>query len=222
MNLKKSIQSLSFFALALPAAVMAAGGHHAVDDAAMLDAGNCKLDGWWAAGPSSARTLRAGAGCRVGAVELGVGTERLRADGDTAHAHGVQVKWAHELQPGVGVGLSLAPSWQGRSAQAYQGSVVMGLLSWAAHPGLGVHLNLGRQVRHRDRDDTAGGVSLDWRLSADWQGMVERYRVDGQHLARAGLRWTPVKGWTLDTSRAQAMSGPRGSVWTLGVTREFD
>jgi hypothetical protein len=222
MTLQKSIQSLTLFALSLPAAVMAAGGHHAVDDAAMLATGNCKLDGWWAAGPSAARSLRAGAGCRVGAVELGVGTERLRDHGDTSHAHGVQVKWAHELQPGVGVGWSLAPSWQGRSAQAYQGSVVMGLLSWEAGTDFHVHLNLGRQVRHRDRDDTAGGVSLDWRLSADWQGMVERYRVDGQHLARAGLRWTPVKGWTLDASRAQSLSGPSGPTWTWGVTREFE
>jgi predicted oxidoreductase len=55
--------------------------------------------------------------------------------------------------------------------------------------------------------------------------MAERYRVDGMHFARAGLRWTPVKGWSLDGSRAQAISGtsgPRGPIWTLGVTREFD
>jgi hypothetical protein len=52
--------------------------------------------------------------------------------------------------------------------------------------------------------------------------MVERYRVDSTHFARAGLRWSPVKGWSLDASRAQAISGSSGPIWTLGVTREFD
>jgi len=225
MTLQKSIQRISFFLLALPLGVLAAGGHHAVDDAAMLDAGNCKLEGWWAAGPESVRTLRAGAGCRVGEVELSLGTERLRNDRATAHAWGVQVKWAQELQPGVAVGLSLAPLWQGRSAQDYQGSLAMGLVTWEAVQDVRLHLNLGRLLRQRGPDDTLGGVSLDWRFMADWQGMAERYRVDGMHFARAGLRWTPVKGWSLDGSRAQAISGtsgPRGPIWTLGVTREFD
>lgn len=222
MTLQKSIQSISFFLLALPLGVMAAGGHHAVDDAAMLDAGSCKAEGWWAAGASAARTLHAGAGCRVGAVELSLGTERLRNDRATAHAWGVQVKWAHELPSGAAVGFSLAPIWQGRSAQDYQGSVAMGLLSWEAAPDLRLHLNLGRQVRHRGQDASAGGLSLDWRILADLQAMVERYRVDNSHAARAGLRWTPAKGWALDASRAQPTSGRREPTWTLAVTREFD
>ena len=221
MTLQKSIQSLLFL-LAWPVGVMAAGGHHAVDDAAMLEAGSCKIEGWSAAGPADARSVRAGAGCRVGALELSLGTEQLRNDRASAHAWGVQVKWAHELQPGVAMGLSLAPIWQGRSAQDYQGSVAMGLFTWEAVQYLRLHLNLGRLLRQRGPDDTLGGVSLDWRFLADWQAMVERFRVDSTHFARAGLRWTPVKGWSLDTSRAQALSGPRGSVWTLGVTREFD
>lgn len=222
MTLQQSIQSIFFLLLAWPAVVRAAGGHHAVDDAAMLEVGSCKTEAWSAAGPAAARSVRAGAGCRVGAVELSLGTERLRDDGASVHAWGVQVKWAHELQPGLAVGLSLAPIWQGRSAQDYQGSVAMGLLSWEAAPDLRLHLNLGRQVRHRGQDASAGGLSLDWRILADLQAMVERYRVDNSHAARAGLRWTPAKGWALDASRAQPTSGRREPTWTLGVTREFD
>jgi hypothetical protein len=156
---------------------------------------------------------------------LSLGTERLRNDRATAQAWGVQVKWAQELQPGVAAGLSLAPLWQGRSAQDYQGSVAMGLVTWEAVQDVRLHLNLGRLLRQRGPDEALGGVSLDWRFTADWQGMVERYRVDSMHFARAGLRWTPVKGWSLDASRAKAISGssgPSGQIWTLGVTREFD
>ena len=192
MTLQKSLQSIFFCLLAQPLVVMAAGGHHAVDDAAMLEAGSCKAEGWSAAGPDSVRSVRAGAGCRVGAVELSLGTERLRDDRATTHAWGLQVKWAHELQAGVAAGLSLAPIWQGRSAQDDQGSVAMGLFTWEAVQDVRLHLNLGRLLRQRGPDDTLGGVSLDWRFLADWQGMVERYRVDGMHFARAGLRWTPA------------------------------
>lgn len=51
----------------------AAGGHPAVDDANLLEPGQCKLELWGERESGAARTLvHAGPGCRVGAVELGL------------------------------------------------------------------------------------------------------------------------------------------------------
>lgn len=48
----------------------AAGGHQAVDDATLLDAGRCKFERWAERDTGGARSLyHLGTGCRVGAVE---------------------------------------------------------------------------------------------------------------------------------------------------------
>ena len=67
--------ALSLFSLAMQA--HAAGGHHAVDDAALLDVGKCKVEGWLERETGGTRTLaHAGAGCRVGPVELGLNLDK--------------------------------------------------------------------------------------------------------------------------------------------------
>ena len=76
---------------------------------------------------------------------------------------------------------------------------------------------------HRGPDQSRGGLSIDWAPGGGpWKLMAERYRQEGAHFARAGLRWTPAKDWTLDLSRAVVLRGPGDRSWTIGLTREFD
>jgi len=200
----------------------AAGGHHAVDDAATLEAGACKVEGWSSRNRGDIRTLHAGTGCGVGPVELSIGFDRVREGGESVRPYGLQLKWAHEVSKGLSLGLSVAPGWQGRTSPRYQGTAVTGLATWQAGESVRLHANLGRNLAHRGEDETRGGLSADWTFLPEWQVMAERYRVDGGHFARAGLRWMPAKGWVIDASRAHHLRGEGSSGWTLGFTREFD
>ena len=215
-------RSGALWALVAAPAVYAAGGHHAVDDAATLEAGACKVEGWASSNRGDSRGLHAGTGCRVGPVELSLGGDREREDGSVTRSYGLQLKWAHEVREGTSPGLSVAPGWQSGANPRYQGTAVMGLATWQAAEAVRLHANLGRNLAHRADDETRGGVSADWTFHPQWQVMAERYRLDGGHFARAGLRWMPAKGWTVDASRAHHLRGTGASGWTLGFNREFD
>jgi hypothetical protein len=193
-----------------------------VDDAAALEAGACKVEGWAFKNRGDARGVHAGTGCAIGPVELSLGLDREREDGAITRAHGLQAKWAREVREGVSLGLSVAPGWQRGADPRYQGTAVMGLATWQAAETVRLHANLGRNLAHRAADETRGGLAADWTFQPQWQGMAERYRLDGGHFVRAGLRWMPTKGWSVDASRAHHLRGSGASGWTLGFTREID
>lgn len=207
-------------ALVAANAAWGAGGHHAVDDAAILDEGTCKVESWFSRGGGE-RLLHAGAGCRVGPIELSAGTDYARAGGASATGHGLAAKWATELTSGVSVGMVVAPGWQGRVRPRYQGSTVLALATWTPRDDLSLHLNLGRDFLHRADDDARYGVSVEWMPVANWSLVAERFRAEQTHFLRAGARWFFGDGWSVDLSRAQRLSGPGVSDWTLGATWEF-
>lgn len=197
-----------------------AGGHHAVDDAAILDEGACKVESWFARGGGE-RLLHAGAGCRVGPLELSAGADHARGGGSSATGYGLAAKWATELATGVNVGVLLAPGWQARVRPRYQGSTVLALATWAPRDDLSLHFNLGRDFLHRADDESRYGASVEWTPQSDWTLVVERFRAEQTHFVRAGVRWGFRDGWSVDLSRAQRLRGPGASDWTLGAIWEF-
>jgi hypothetical protein len=203
--------------------VMAAGGHHAVDDAAIADAGACKLESWWSAAQGGDRLLHAGGGCRVGPVELNPAMEYSRPanGGGSETTTSVQVKWASELSPGFSAGLELQGNWQAHVRPRHQGNTLVSLFTWAVRDDLALHLNLGRDFVRGEADQNRGGVSAEWKAHPDWSLVAERYLDAGTHFLRAGARWAVTEGWSVDLSRAQRLHGPAGSNWTLGTTWQF-
>lgn len=197
-----------------------AGGHHAVDDAAILDEGDCKVEGWFTRGGGE-RLLHAGAGCRVGPIELSAGAEYARSDGSSATGYGLAAKWATELATGVSVGVLLAPGWQARVRPRYQGSTVLAIATWTPREELALHLNIGRDFVHGGDDESRYGVAAEWTPLAAWSFVAERFRAEQTHFLRAGARWGFREGWSVDLSRAQRLAGPGPSNWTLGATWEF-
>lgn len=198
----------------------AAGGHHAVDDAAILDEGDCKVESWFSRSGGE-RLLHAGAGCRVGPIELSAGADYARADGASATGYGLAAKWATSLAPGVDVGVLVAPGWQARVRPRHQGSTVLALATWAARDDLSLHFNIGRDFLYRSGDESRYGVAAEWSPVKDWTLVVERFRAEQTHFVRAGARWSFREGWSVDLSRAQRLSGPGASDWTMGATWEF-
>jgi len=200
----------------------AAGGHHAVDDAAILEAGQCKVDSWLTQARGGERLLHAGTGCRVGPVELGLSADYLRQGRDSETSYGWQAKWAREWLPGLSVGVTLGTGWQARARPRYQGATVAGLLTWEAQENFALHLNLGRDFGHRGADENRYGVAAEWTVRPGWTLMAERYRQEATHALRAGVRWAGSDAWSVDLSRAQRLRGPVHSSWTLGLNWQFD
>lgn len=200
-----------------PALGHAAGGHHAVDDAAILEPGQCEVESWFARAPGGERLLHAGAGCRIGPVELGVAGESARLAGASATGWGAQVKWAMPLSGHFSVGLAVSPAWQAVRPR-YQGATAAALATWKASETLALHANLGRDLVHRGRDVSRSGIAAEWTPMDAWSFVAERYVEERTHLLRAGVRWSARDNLSVDFSRARRLSGPGASNWTLGVT----
>jgi hypothetical protein len=203
----------------LPA--LAAGGHHALDDAVILEPGDCNVESWWSRSSDRQRLLHAGSACRVGPLELGVAADHSRQAGASETGYTLQAKWAIELRPGLNAGLSLTPGWQAHTRPRYQATTLAGLLSWFPTDTLALHLNLGRDFVHRDADQDRSGVSAEWTVQPGWSLTAERYLETQTHFVRAGLRWAVNEAWSVDLSRAHRLRGPGESNWTLGATWQF-
>lgn len=197
----------------------AAGGHHALDDAAILEPETCEAESWLARARGGQRLLHAGGACRVGPVELGASADYARAAGASETGYSLQAKWATELAPGFSAGLSLASGWQAHVRPRYQGTTLVALATWAAREDIALHLNFGRDFNHGGRDESRYGVSVEWAPRENWSLTAERYAEQRTQFVRAGLRWAASEDWTVDISRAHRLSGPGESAWTVGVTR---
>ncbi len=200
----------------------AAGGHHAVDDAAILLANECELEGWFSRVRGGERLVHAGANCRVGPVELGVASEYARFQGESQTAWGLEAKWAAELAPGFSVGAKAGPAWAAHVRPRYQGVSASALATWQARDNLAVHANLGRDFAHEGEDESRYGASVEWAPVPAWSLVGERYKEGGTHFVRGGVRFLGGEHWSVDLSRSHRLSGPGASAWTLGATWAFD
>lgn len=218
MRRTASVLAAALAAILGPAPGHAAGGHHAVDDAAILDAGQCEAEGWLGRSRGGERLLHAGTGCRVGPLELGAAAEYARQGGASQTGWQVQAKWATEVAAGLSLGASLGPGWSAHVRPRYQGSTLAALATWKPSETLALHANLGRDFVHGGPDLNRSGLALEWSPLAAWSFVAERYVEERTHFVRAGARWAVRDDFTVDISRAQRLAGPGESAWTLGVT----
>src|SRR6478609_12199435 len=94
---------------------LAAGGHHGVDDAAILEPGQCELESWFARANGGEKLVHAGTVCRVGPVELGFSGDYARLNNGSETGWSVPVKWAASVADGFSLGLSVTPFWLARA-----------------------------------------------------------------------------------------------------------
>lgn len=213
----------TFAALLLGAGhAFAAGGHHAVDDAAILERGACELESWATRARDGERLLHAGLNCGAGFVEFGLAGDYARLAGSSQTGWSAQAKTAHAFNDRFSIGASLTAGWQAHVRPRYAGSTLAGLATWNVLDGWAVHANVGRDFVHQGDDEPRGGVSIEWTPVAAWSFVAERYREWDTHFARAGVRWSPAPRWQLDASGAKRLSGPLPSLWTVGVTYSWD
>ena len=202
----------------------AAGGHHAVDDAAILEPGQCQLEIWFdreAHGAFSA--FHVGPACRIGPLEVGVNADRLRTDGEpTVVAFAPQLKWAYPLRDDLGAAIVLSATWRERPVSSFVGSTLLLPLTWQPSDTLLAHLNIGRDFRHAELDRNRGGAALEWMPSTAWSLVAERVRESGVDYWRAGARWTLSPSLSIDLSRARGLGDAAVVWWTLGLNWVID
>lgn len=206
---------------AMPA--LAAGGHHAVDDAAIADPGACKIEGWVSSEDGGERLAHAGGACRVGPIELNASAAYAREhEGGSINGYSLQGKWATPVARGFSVGLLLASGWQARTQPRWVGTTVSTLFTWTPRDDLAFHMNLGRDFVNGGQDLDHSGVAVEWTATPGWTLLAERFvQLQTQYL-RGGLRWAVNDAWTIDLSRAHSLSGRFGSIWTIGTSWQWD
>jgi len=205
------------------APVQAAGGHHTVDDAALLEPGQCQLEVWFEREAGNARSLlHAGPACRAGPVQLGLALDRERSDASPAtSSFSAQLKWARPLDERWSVGAVLALAGQDRSPR-YVGSTIVIPVTWKATDTLLAHLNVGRDFRHRQRDLNRAGLALEWAPLETGSLVAERYWEGGAHFRRVGARWALTPSTNIDLSQARGLHGSAPAWWTLGLSWTFE
>ena len=210
--MKTSLAAL-LCSLVLPA--HAAGGHHAVDDASILDPGQCQLEVW--AEHSSAHALQhVGPACRAGAVEVALNLDRSTGTPSHIELIGPQLKWAREVAPGWSLGVAAGVNWQrGTSGPVNQWLLVP--LTWQPRSDLLVHLNIGRDFRRQGPDARLRGIAMEWQPSLNWQGLLEWWDAGAGSHRRQGLRYLWNDQLSLDLSHAQAQGHAGKAWWTLGL-----
>lgn len=200
----------------------AAGGHHAVDDAAILEPGQCQVETWADRDRGGGRTLvHLGPACRLGPVELGLNLDRThQAGSDTAVTTGPQVKWATPIAESLSVGVVLLGAWR-NTRPRFAGSTVVLPLTWQPAEGLAVHANLGRDFRRQGPDFTRSGVALEWAATPQWSLVAERFRESEANFWRVGARYAVNEALSVDLSQARGLAGAAPAWWTVGLNWAF-
>ena len=199
----------------------AAGGHFAVDDAAILDVGTCLIETWWERVDHAGSLLHLGPACRVGPVELGVNCDRVQPrDGAPQTPVSAQAKWVVAIDDRVSVGLAGLVAWQG-SAPRYAAANLYAPLTLRVADALLLNLNVGRDWVRDVPTRWRVGASLEWQATPAWTIIGERFRQYGGDFARLGVRWQQSDSLSFDLSRAGGLSGSEIRTWTLGANWTF-
>jgi hypothetical protein len=202
--------------LLIAPAAFAAGGHHAVDDAVVLEPGQCQLETWADAFRGGHGSWHLGPACRVGQWELGLNIDRIGLPGEpVVHTLSPQGKWSAAIVPGLSAGVVLTAIWdQGR----YAGFQPLLPVTWQANDRLAVHMNAGRDIPRKGSGRNLAGVAAEWSPAGPWSFVAERFNDAFGRAARIGTRWQPNPLFSIDLSWAHSFNDARGNWVTVGAT----
>jgi len=201
-----------------------ASGHFDVDDAGMLDPGQCQYETWWGrAGAEPVTGFHFGPACRVGPVELGLNFDRSSVAGVHSLTGGLQLKWNFLGQaPDAPFSAALSASTVSDLKRGGRtGGQFVVPMTWRPASSLQVHVNLGADWAPGTGVRTPrGGAALEWALNDTVSLIAERNRAAGEWTSRIGGRFslTPLISVDVSTSRTGSQ-GVRGFV--VGLNHEF-
>ena len=193
-----------------------AGGHHAVDDATLVDEGFCQVETWREY--EHGRTLlHEGPACRIGNTEVGLNFDQQGSrNGADRRGQGAQVKFATAFEGPLNVAVVLgAYRWTDPDLSSVS---LLVPVTWQITPSLAAHINWGRSWNRNSRDYAQEGLALEWTANAQWQLLAEWFSPGPASYRRAGIRYVINEAWAWDVSYATSRGVPW---WTTGLTWTF-
>jgi hypothetical protein len=214
-------RAIAFAASAWTATGHAAGGHFAVDDATILDPGQCQVEVWREGADHVGSVWHVGPACRAGPVELTVNADRVQGrDRATQTLLGPQIKWALPIDDRLSIGLVVAAAWRDATAD-YVGATVYVPLSVQLAESLRAHVNVGRDWFHDGPTRARAGIAVEWQATPAWALVGERFRQLGGDFVRVGVHWQAEDAIGFDLSRARGLGAAAAGGWAIGVSWAF-
>lgn len=218
--------------LAAAATAAHAGRPLATEDADVLDAGSCELEGFASRlderFPPASRGTTLQVGCGIGwDTQAALGWSRARSAGESAHAWALGGKTALVRRSGDGIGLTLA--WGLAAARPPGGTLeheasllnLVATREWSG--GWLTHANLGWL-----RSESASASTTTWNLALERPVgggvdlMAELYGDDRTRpWVGVGARWAASERLGLNASYAVQDESPRPRLWTVGFKLVF-
>lgn len=146
MNHLRAARALACAGLFATASLHAAGGHHAVDDASILDPGRCHVETWIEYNRSDrGRAAIVGPACHGFGLEWTLGLSHARLDGEGDNRVAPQVKWAMETAvPGLSIGVLAGTELRARHLRRNAHFLVLPATLAFDDGDLLLHANIGR------------------------------------------------------------------------------
>ena len=215
---------LPMAACVLASAGAQAAGHFDVDDAGLLDPGQCQYEAWWGrTGAEPVNGVHIGPSCRVGPVELGLNIDRLSVQGVHTVAAGPQLKWnffGPAADAPLSAALSLGAVFDLTRGGRAGGQFVLPV-TWRPADSLQIHANLGADWATGTGARTPrGGLAAEWALDEKLSLVAERSRASGVWTSRIGGRFSLTPLLSVDVSASR--TGPQGvRGFVVGLNHEF-
>lgn len=205
-----------------------AGGHFDVDDARILDVGECQYEVWashFRGGTSSPVTgSHFGPACRVGPVELGFNVDRYATRGEpTTVWLGPQLKWTflgRKDDAPLAAAVSLSASFDLQNGGRTGGQFVIPV-TWRAANALQFHVNVGADWLPVTGERTRRtGVTGEWAMNGHVSLIAERNRAFDVWTSRLGARFALTPLTSLDVSVSRDGDKVRGVIF--GINQAFE
>jgi hypothetical protein len=232
MNRFSSLAAAALLASAFMGGQAHAGRPLATEDAGILDAGSCELEGATArlsAFGAAARESSLQIGCGVGAsTQLALAAATGRAEGVSARGLALSGKtglWQGEGEGAAEIALAYGADWGKESGDGWH------------HLGTGVNLAYSQPLEEATahanlgyaHDPQGGENAVTWGLAYEhsgwgaWAPMAELFGDDREApWWNAGLRFTALPDrLSIDASYGRQIVSGRPSLWTLGFNFAF-
>jgi len=174
----------------LSSLALAAGGHFAVDDASLTEAGRCQLESWISYANNDDRSATIAPACNLGGnLELAAAFSRSQADGSYASDIELSAKTVLHEAATFAVALSLSSGWQ-QGEDRLDGADLVLPVSLMLNERFTTHLNVGWGWQRDQRDLALWGIGADLSLRESLHLIGESYGSDqGGTRAAVGLRY---------------------------------
>ncbi len=211
----------------LPLPLLAAGGAHGVDDAAVETRGDCHLESWFSDLGQDETLLNLSPACtpaQLPMLEIGAAIQHVGVPGDRRWLAGPALKWTlqdGDGAPGERVGIALAGSALVDLGSGRIDSAALFVpVTIAPARRVTVNLNIGAGYARGDGGHWLYGAQIDYAATARMSVMAEVYgRPDQPAGWQGGLRWTGDRGrMDIDLLAGRPPGPDRAGAVTLGFT----